>query len=346
MDRETFAIRQAKMTSQWYEGVRAREGDVNSYIERRHDAYLDRWKEAIRFMPTGARVLDVGGGNLFPRLLTLLKSLDFDYHYRDVDPSAVAGSKRLAEEFGFNPEKLSEGFNDRFEFESNSFDCIFSSHCVEHSFDLHSTLSEFNRMLVPGGQLLVAIPLGWEENPEHPYFFTPDQWISLLEDAGFEIRVAQTGREYPEQGCDLFLAARKVGECAPQFRLDTAVHTKQSYEFVRFDDPSIKYTGSAQPAAGESGMHLRGADWRIEISPKKPWRYMLPVFVNHQWSAKVLLESEGVRSFHDLFSWFHYVQPCIHDGLQLMQGDCTVVPVGRNDASKSTEGVLLGYMFK
>src|ERR1700737_4494416 len=97
VDRETFAERQAKMTSNWYEQVKKREGNVEAYIAKRQKAYLERWKEAGRFIDDGSTVLDVGGGNLYPDLLSYLKDKKVEYHYIDVDSSAVEGSKKLAE---------------------------------------------------------------------------------------------------------------------------------------------------------------------------------------------------------------------------------------------------------
>ena len=54
MDRKEFGERQANMTANWYESVKLREGDVSAYIESRHRAYLQRWKEGGRFIDKGA----------------------------------------------------------------------------------------------------------------------------------------------------------------------------------------------------------------------------------------------------------------------------------------------------
>lgn len=349
MDREIFAKRQADMTENWYEGVKRREGNVEAYIAKRHQAYLDRWREAGRFITDGSKILDVGGGNLFPMLLEYLKSKKIDYYYQDVDSSAVEGSRNLGESFGFNPTNFSLGFNDQFDFKNEMFDCVFSSHCVEHSINLEKTFSELNRILRPDGFLLMAVPFGWEENPEHPYFFSPDQWISLVEDAGFEIRVAQIGREYPEHGYDFFIAAKKVVANFIFPRINVDDYRKESYKFFSHDNPHIVYSGDKQISLEGNSAHLKGNDWSIEINLPINAEVILPVFLNHCWSSKVQIFSSSQSStFHDLFSWFPYVQPCRHAKLDpKASNSCVVIkPIGKSSSSWSTEGVLFGVMYK
>lgn len=239
MSRQTFAATQTHMTNNWFSQVQRNNADPDSYIKKRHSAYLDRWKEALRFVPTGSRILDIGGGNPFSGLFDLLKSHGLDYWYLDVDEQAVAGGVRLAQGHNFDPSHFSVGFNDQLTYETSFFDAVFSSHCIEHSFDLNTTLAEINRVLKPGGKLLMAVPLGWEENPAHPYFFAPDQWIALVEDSGFEIRVAQVGREYPENGYDLFLAAAKLSKPIYSTRFDPAAYCKIGLDFVGVQSETI-----------------------------------------------------------------------------------------------------------
>jgi len=58
---------------------------------------------------------------------------EIDYYYIDVDPAAVDGSRKLAAAWDFAPPVLT-GFNDKLDFADCAFDAVFSSHCVEHSF--------------------------------------------------------------------------------------------------------------------------------------------------------------------------------------------------------------------
>ena len=54
--------------------------------------------------------------------------------------------------------------------ESSSIDSVFASEVFEHIFELESTLGEINRILKPGGKLLITVPFIWEEH-EVPYDF-------------------------------------------------------------------------------------------------------------------------------------------------------------------------------
>lgn len=348
MDRKNFAERQAAMTATWFDAVKRREGDVEAYINKRYDAYTDRWKEAGRFITQGARVLDVGGGNLFPALFQYIKQRELDYHYIDVDEAAVSSSRSMGAKFGFDEGRFNQGFNDKFDFESESFDFIFSSHCIEHSIDLTKTFAELNRLLKFGGGLLMAVPFGWEENPEHPYFFSPEEWISLVEDAGFEIRVAQIGKEYPEQGYDYFISARKVRNFSPG-RINPSEFEKSKYKFISFDHSYISYAGDDRLSNEGNARHLRGSDWVINIALPFNTSVVLPIFLNHSWSAKIKISShESDVSFHDLFSFFPYIQPCFHP-LRNDNGhrvELKIEPAGKNTSSYSTEGVLYGVLYK
>ena len=106
MDRQTFAER-SEMTSNWYEQVKKREGNVEAYIGKRHTAYLKRWKEAARFIENGSKVLDVGGGNLYPALLEyILNKKQIDYFYIDVDRDAVTESREAGRGPGMQRESV------------------------------------------------------------------------------------------------------------------------------------------------------------------------------------------------------------------------------------------------
>lgn len=337
------------MTANWYEAVKRREGDVDAYIAMRQHAYLDRWKEAGRFIPDGAKVLDIGCGNLYPALFEYFVSKNLDYHCVDVDQSAVDGSREIGARYGYKGDRFAHGFNDEFSFSDGVFDAIFSSHCIEHSFDLSRTFAELSRLLKFGGMLLMAVPLGWEENPEHPYFFTPEQWLALVQDSGFEIRVAQIGREYPESGYDYFIAAKKVGAVAPDYRIRPDAFRKDAYNFVSHTSGLISYTGSRTATSDGRAAHLKGDNWSIKIAVPPGTREILAVFVKHDWSALLEISSTDVTSQHDLFSWFPYAQPQRHTlGARAAISSTLVLlrPVGRNEASRATEGVFCGAMYR
>lgn len=341
-DRDAFGLRQAEMTQRWFESVKARFGDVDGYIKKRQVAYLDRWQEAVRFFPKGSKVLDVGGGNLYESLLKFLSSHGIDYWYQDVDPAAVAGSRALAQQLGFSPNKFIQAFNDHYPYENQTFDAVFSSHCIEHSINLPRTFTEINRILRHDGLLTMAVPLGWEENPEHPYFFDQQNWILMVEDFGFEVRVAQIGREYPESGVDLFIAARKIGDPSRE-RLDVSDFTKASYSFARFDDPRISYSGQTHVIDDGRAIKLVDQDWNIQLQFSS-CSVVIPVFVRHNWSGIIKISTfSGVRT-EDLFNWFPTVQP-LKINTSAPDELIEISSAGKNIAGHSTEVILYGVMY-
>ena len=342
--RDDFGLRQAEMTARWYENVKRAHADVDAYIATRHEAYLDRWREAARFMANGARVLDIGGGNIYPKLIELWKERGFTYAFLDVDPACVDGSRALAAEHGLAGATFGHGYNDSLPFGDAKFDAVFSSHCLEHSFDLTKTFAEVNRVLCDGGNLLMAVPFGWEENPEHPYFFGPNEWVSFVEDAGFRLRVVQIGCEYPELGYDYFIAAQKVAAPRP-FRLDPRAYTKDAYTFVSPFDARLTYTGRTDRKADH--VIAIDDDWTISFAVPEGANEVLPLFARHDWSGVIELGWGDCTSVEDCYSWHSYVQP-----LRILRGEASSAPVvtmhasGRNAASRAAQGVLYGVMVR
>lgn len=74
-------------------------------------------------------------------------------------------------------------------FPDKSFDCILCSEVFEHLFNLENTLKELNRVLKPGGYILITCPFVWNEH-EKPYDYaryTLFALADLLERNNFEI---------------------------------------------------------------------------------------------------------------------------------------------------------------
>lgn len=342
--RDEFGKRQAEMTARWFENVKAAHGDTDKYLETRRRAYLDRWNEAGRFISDDAHVLDIGGGNLFPELINYFRKRGFRYDYLDVDAGAVAGSRDLAQHHGLTDATFALGFNDKLSFDDEAFDAVFSSHCIEHSIDLAATFRELNRVIRLGGNLLMAVPFGWELNPEHPYFFGPAEWIALVEDAGFTVRVAQIGSEYPEHGEDYFIAARKVGPPSSFQRISPEDFLKESFNFTMLDDATISY----------DGVFDRRDDCTISADPDATVRIaipagaseVLPLFHRHSWSgiARVTMPSHTFDS--DLYSWFNYDMPVRVQEITSEDEMVSIFNAGKSSASKFGQYVFKGYMWR
>ncbi|RME43318.1 MAG: class I SAM-dependent methyltransferase [Chloroflexi bacterium] len=85
-------------------------------------------------------------------------------------------------------------------FAARSFDLVILWHVLEHLHDPLGTLIEVNRIVRPGGRLIVAVPNieSWQarvagrrwfhlEAPRHLYHFAPQTLDAMLERAGFQV---------------------------------------------------------------------------------------------------------------------------------------------------------------
>lgn len=74
-------------------------------------------------------------------------------------------------------------------FPDNSFDSVLSTEVFEHIFNLEDVLNEINRVMKPGGRLLITCPFFWglHEVPVDFARYTPYALKSILEKKGFKI---------------------------------------------------------------------------------------------------------------------------------------------------------------
>lgn len=75
------------------------------------------------------------------------------------------------------------------------FDFVYSSHALEDIVDTQAALTEWSRILKPGGNLILYVPhpeLFKGYNAEHVYpGFTPEQLIAYLKPMGYEILASE-----------------------------------------------------------------------------------------------------------------------------------------------------------
>jgi ubiquinone/menaquinone biosynthesis C-methylase UbiE len=341
---EQFAAAQTEMTKTWFQNLLKSGKNVEAHIAGRKAAYLMRWKEAGRYIGAGARILDIGGGYLYEDLLTYFHAMNWDYWYSDVGEQETTHARDMAQTFGFDPQHFSTALNHQLDYPDDLFDAVFSSHCIEHSMNLKQTLRQLNRILRPLGELVVSIPFGWDPNPNHPYFLLENEWLALIEDAGFRIRAYQIGSEYPESGHDLMIAAQKNGIAADYFRIEPDNFVKSRYQFHSFCDPAIRYDGSR--IEKHDHVILEGGGWGAEITLEAGVREILPLFFRHTWSGIVRVESGPDAVYGDLYRPHPVIQP-----LRLRLSEpceagrkVKISPVGKNETSYDFQAVIAGYM--
>lgn len=83
---------------------------------------------------------------------------------------------------GYEVYKMDQNF---MSFDSNSFDIVWSRHCLEHSIMPYYTLHEYRHVMKPGGYLYVEVPapetkFHHETNLEHFSLFSIGVWNTLM----------------------------------------------------------------------------------------------------------------------------------------------------------------------
>ena len=69
----------------------------------------------------------------------------------------------------------------RLPFEDESFELVFSSHCLEHSYDINMVAKEITRILVIGGWLFSAFPINFVLSAHDRYDFgSPEGFLQLF----------------------------------------------------------------------------------------------------------------------------------------------------------------------
>ena len=153
-------------------------------VGERHIAFLTRG------LPEGARVLDVGCGRGV--ILGALADRGFEVHGVELSEEAARGADPRAN-IRIAPRLDDAGYPDA------HFDQVLIWHVLEHLADPAGTLAEIQRILRPGGRLIVAVPnfssaqarwagAAWFhlDLPRHLYQFPLSALRRALSDAGFE----------------------------------------------------------------------------------------------------------------------------------------------------------------
>ena len=135
-------------------------------------------------------ILDIGCGQGYA--MTKFKEAGFE-NLQGITMSQEDVDKTI--ERGFKCENMDQSF---MTFEDNSYDFMFSRHCLEHSAWPYMTLMEFNRIMKVGGRMYIEMPQpGTERQLEHMQnhysIMSQTMWGSLMIRCGFDF----TSGEYP-----------------------------------------------------------------------------------------------------------------------------------------------------
>lgn len=122
---------------------------------------------------------------------------------------------------GYTVAQMDQSF---LEFPDATFDLIWARHVVEHSIFPYFTLTEFARVLKPGGMLYLEVPATettykHELNPNHYSILSHTMWLSLLGRSGFTTAEAQNFSLEGTAGPDeywAFFTQKPSGKTCPQ----------------------------------------------------------------------------------------------------------------------------------
>jgi SAM-dependent methyltransferase len=136
------------------------------------------WSEMVALSPLArGRLLDVGcGSKPYRRLFTVS-----EYIGLEID-SAEARHRAVAEAY----------YDGRhFPFEAGRFDTVLCNQVLEHVFEPDHFIAEVQRVLVPGGRLILTVPFVWDEHEQpHDYArYSSFGLRALIERNGFQISV-------------------------------------------------------------------------------------------------------------------------------------------------------------
>ncbi len=176
--------------------------------------------QALRPLSKGAKMLDAGCGS--GEFVEFIKELGFDVSGVDISKTAVEKARARCPGTPFWVKSL----EDRLPFKDDEFDVVWATEVLEHIFEIHSTLSEINRVLKDGGLFILTVPyhgliknlavalLGFDNhyNPDisHIRFFTLKTLEGSLRKSGFEtVSWCGVGRLWPFYK-SMFVVARKT----------------------------------------------------------------------------------------------------------------------------------------
>lgn len=190
------------------------------FLEQTLTYYLGRMEKGA-----ARKILDAGCGR--GEFSDFMEEIGFDVTGIDIASAAVKNTRARRP----NRSVYAGSLEDRLPFCKAEFDAIWCTEVLEHLFDVHAALSEFNRVLHDNGILILTVPFhglvkniaialtGFERhyNPyiSHIRFFTKQSLNDSLKRAGFEsLRWRGIGRMWPIYK-SLFVVARKVRPSGP-----------------------------------------------------------------------------------------------------------------------------------
>ena len=192
--------------------------DMTREAGERSDAHIARYQWAATFVRPGDTVLDaacgLGYGSYLLQCGTMAgKTIGIDgsnYAIDYANLNFVPNVSNLSFSAGMLPEAL-------YDFADHSVDVVVSFETLEHISDPETVLKEFQRILTPGGRIIVSVPNDWSDetgedpNPFHLHVYTLDKLRDQIK-AQFQLEniTVQSATHYKEKaGSKNWVAAKR-----------------------------------------------------------------------------------------------------------------------------------------
>ncbi|TVR83694.1 MAG: class I SAM-dependent methyltransferase [Chitinophagaceae bacterium] len=178
---------------------------INNWAVNYYDQFLERFIEDIelveKYSPKNGHILDIGSAPFYTTYL--LREKGFQIQAIDINPENY---KPFINQTGLEVHKTNIE-TEKLPFEDSTFDVILFSEVFEHlRIDLINTMSEFKRVLKPGGILLLSTPNFFEIEKLFNLIFKGRtapiyEEYKLLQEHGFMGHV----REYTAKDVKIFM---------------------------------------------------------------------------------------------------------------------------------------------
>lgn len=184
-----------KQLDQAYDDIYYGKGDAKytGFIEKILDYFRSaRARTVRRYIKTPGRILDIGCGN--GGFLNYLIKQGFEGHGIELPGKAAQRAEQIPNL------QLKIGPLTEKDFSEDLFDCICMWHVFEHLTEPQKTLSTIQKILKPGGYLMMSLPNfssiqsklfrgNWLhlDPPKHLFFLEPPDLISKMKGFGFQL---------------------------------------------------------------------------------------------------------------------------------------------------------------
>lgn len=321
--------------------------DMTREAGERSDAHIARYQWAATYVRPGDTVLDaacgLGYGSYLIQCGTMAaKTMGIDGSRYAID-YASANFTPMVSNLSFSEGILPEALDS---IPDNSVDVVISFETLEHISEPETVLAEFNRVLTPGGRVIVSVPNDWSDesgedpNPFHLHVYTLDKLRDQLNKQYVLENVSVQSATHYKNGVgskEWVPAKRELYSIATDF--SEALAPKSEWWLAVGMKPVLD--AENVPYRETQFKTFTRSDWNVTAFArdyKNPWLVRAMVDIGHRQQNKqqLLLLAESVYELHHDNSADTGAALCVA-GYQLLSGTATRVDLIEQFAHKVEE---------